>query len=169
MAPRRGRPDLRWPAGKVATRVREAVESHGCYSLVSAPADYSAVVTNGDGDRPRRNQALALRDRWGAGDQVEGPGRAPAPGQLRWSVAKAGRGKGRRVLVSARTRRITWSAGVERERVTTWIRIRSPRFPMPGAAPPSQSPRLPPLGSSPWRDLPGRSLSQPPARYRPSS
>src|SRR5215831_15638098 len=88
--------------GKVATRVREAVESHACYSLVSAPADHSAVVTNGDGDRPRRNQALALWDRWGAGDQVEGPGRAPAPGELHRSVAVAGCGKGRRVLVSPR-------------------------------------------------------------------
>jgi len=42
---------------------------------------------------------------------VEGPGRAPAPGELHWSVAVAGCGKGRRVLVSARTRQITWSAG----------------------------------------------------------
>src|SRR5215469_9221173 len=82
MTPRRGRPDCRWPARESATRVREAVESHGCYSLVSAPAGHSAVVTNGDGDRPRRNQALALWDRWGAGDQVEGPGRAPAPGNF---------------------------------------------------------------------------------------
>src|SRR5690242_20196086 len=85
-------PEPRWRCGaaartwdgrpaKVATRVREAVESHACHSLVSAPADHSAVVTNGDGDRPRRNQALALWDRWGAGDQVKGPGRAPAPGE----------------------------------------------------------------------------------------
>src|SRR5262249_43199270 len=108
----------------------------------------------GEGERRRRNQALALRDRWGAGDQVEGPGAAPAPGQLRWSVAEAGCGKGRRVLVSARTRQITWSAGVERERVTTWIRIRSPKSPMPGAGARSPPPHGPPLDSSPWRDTP---------------
>src|SRR5262249_47066337 len=154
---------------KVLARVREAVESSGCLSLVSGAADHSTVVTNGDGDRYRRNQALALWDRWGAGDQVEARAFAPAPGQLHWSVAKAGRGTGRRVLVLTRTRRITWSAGVERERVTTWIRIRSPNSPMPGAALPSQSPRLPPRDSSPWRDLPGRSLSPSSARYRPSS
>src|SRR5215469_12542607 len=113
MTPRRGRPDCRWPARESATRVREAVESHGCYSLVSAPAGHSAVVTNGDGDRPRRNQALALWDRWGAGDQVERPGRAPAPGNFTaaspWPVVA--RSQGARV---APTRQITWSAGVER-------------------------------------------------------
>src|SRR5215469_11818766 len=126
MTPRRGRPDCRWPARESATRVREAVESHGCYSLVSAPAGHSAVVTNGDGDRPRRNQALALWDRWGAGDQVKGPGRAPAPGNFAgaspWPVVAK--------VVGCSCRpdpQITWSAGVERERVTTWIRIRSPK------------------------------------------
>src|SRR5262245_37559784 len=44
-----------WPGGSVpgrgpascelATRLREAVESHACYSLVSAPTDHSTVVT----------------------------------------------------------------------------------------------------------------------------
>src|SRR5262249_42682866 len=91
------------PCGWVATSLRDWVEPRAGFSLVSARAGHSTVVARGDGDRRRRNQALALRDRWGAGDQVEGPGAAPAPGQLRWSVAEAGCGKGRRVLVSART------------------------------------------------------------------
>src|SRR5262249_55742600 len=135
------------PCGWVATSLRDWVEPRAGFSLVSARAGHSTVVARGDGDRRRRNQALALRDRWGAGDQVEGPGAAPAPGQLRWSVTEAGCGKGRRVLVSARTRQITWSAGGERGRVATWIRIRSPKSPMPGAGPRSPPPHWPPLDS----------------------
>src|SRR5262245_33730741 len=148
-----------WPGGSVpgrgparcelATRLREAVESHACYSLVSAPTDHSTVVTTATVIGTAVTRHRPCGDRWGDGDQVEAPGRAPAPGELHRSVAAAGCGKGRRVLVSAQARQITWSTGVERERVTTWIRIGSPKSPTPGAVPPSRPQHWPPLDSSP--------------------
>src|SRR5215468_4771021 len=102
--------------------------------MVVTPGKWAATAVTRHRPCGRREAGGPAEDR---------PGAPRSRGKLRGCVAVACHGPGRKVLVSARTRQITRSAVVERERVTTWIRIRSPNHPLFTAAPRLESPYSP--------------------------